>query len=73
MSSKHSSVNGTFIKATNLSKVFQGHNGNTTIALENLNIEIGEKNLYQLLGQVDVGSRRSSSSWQDLRNRPAVK
>lgn len=55
MSSKHSSVNGTFIKATNLSKVFQGHNGNTTIALENLNIEIGEKEFVSIVGPSGCG------------------
>jgi ABC-type sugar transport system ATPase subunit len=55
LSLKHNHINGAFIKATNLSKIFQGHHGRNTVALDNLNIEMGEREFVSIVGPSGCG------------------
>ena len=55
MSGKQHPKDRSFIKATNIGKVFQGRHGNPVTALENLNIEMGEREFVSIVGPSGCG------------------
>ena len=55
MSAKQRHKDSSFIKATNISKVFQGRHGSSVTALENLDIEMGEREFVSIVGPSGCG------------------